>query len=65
MQGREIVLIMDFRYDEGARPRKEMICPCINSGTCGRGGQHIPSNMPLLVERWTKSELDKQQNKDI
>lgn len=62
---KELFLVIDYRYDEGARPRKEMICPCINSGTCGAGGEHIPSNMPLLVEKWTKSELNKRQNKDL
>lgn len=29
MQKREVILIMDYRYDEGVRPRKELICPCI------------------------------------
>lgn len=61
---KEIVMIMDFRYDDGVRPRKDMICPCINT-LVGRGGNHIPSNAPLIVERWTKSESNKQQNKDI
>ena len=31
---KEIILIMDFRYDEGVRPRKELISPCI----CTQGG---------------------------
>lgn len=61
---KETVLIMDFRYDDGARPRKDMICPCI-CAKVGRGGQHIPSNEPLIVERWTQSESNKQQSKDI
>lgn len=32
---REIVMVFDFRYDEGARPRKDMICPCITTRTTG------------------------------
>ena len=31
---KEVVLVMDFRYDEGVRPRKEFISPCI----CTHGG---------------------------
>lgn len=58
---KEIVLIMDFRYDEGSRPRKEMICPCITVKQSGGG----ISSVPLVVEKWTQSESDKQQNKDI
>lgn len=61
---REIVMVFDFRYDEGARPRKDMICPCITTRTTG-GGNHIPSSTPMILERWTKSESNKQQNKDI
>ena len=61
---KEVVLIMDFRYDEGTRPRREMVCPCLTT-KIGRGGQHIPSNEPLVLEKWTQSESDKQQNKDI
>ena len=60
---KEIALIMDYRYDEGVRPRKEMICPCIT--TRGGGGQLCSSGVPLIVERWTQSESDKPQNKDI
>ena len=61
---REIVLVMDYRYDEGARPRKDKIIPCLTT-KIGRGGLHIPSNEPLILERWTQSESNKQQNKDI
>lgn len=35
---KEIVLVFDFRYDEGARPRKGLICPALTTRT-GRGGQ--------------------------
>ena len=37
---KEIVLIMDFRYDEGARPRKDMVCPCITTRTVGGGNTY-------------------------
>ena len=60
---KEIVMIMDFRYDEGVRPRKELICPCIT--TRYEGGGSSLSGCPLVVERWIKSESDKLQNKDI
>ena len=59
---REVIMMFDFRYDEGTRPRKEMICPCITT----RGGQNGSlSGVPMVLERWTKSESNKQQNKDI
>ena len=57
---RKVVLVMDFRYDEGARPRKDMICPCITT----RGGGKNES-VPLILEKWTQSESNRQQNKDI
>lgn len=57
---KEIVLVFDFRYDEGTRPRKGLICPALTTRT-GRGG----SQEPLILERWTKSESNKQQNVDI
>ena len=59
---KEIVLIMDYRYDEGTRPRKELISPCIctNAG----GGEGL-SGVPMVLEKWTRSESNKQQNKDI
>lgn len=59
---KEIVLIMDFRYDEGARPRKEMISPCIC--THGGGGEGL-SGTPMVLERWKRSESNKPQNKGI
>ena len=37
---KEIVLIMDYRYDEGARPRKDMISPCITTRYIGGGAAH-------------------------
>lgn len=60
---KEVILIMDYRYDEGVRPRKELICPCI--ATKVDGGGCIPARGAMILERWTKSESDKQQNKDI
>lgn len=57
------ILIMDFRYDEGTRPRQDNCCPCITHTQAGRGGG--ASGQPLIVEKWTKSELDKLQSKDI
>ena len=61
---KEVVMMLDFRFDEGARPRKDMICPAITLLNGRGGGQSIPSNAPLVLERWTRSESDKQQNKD-
>lgn len=58
---KEVILIMDYRSDEGVRPRKEMICPCITTNT-REGGSYIPSSTPLIVERWTKSESKTTQN---
>ncbi len=34
---KEVVLIMDYRFDEGVRPRKDMISPAICLAN-GRGG---------------------------
>ena len=59
---KEIVVIMDFRYDEGVRPRKEKICPCIT--TRSGGGSLGSSGVPLIVEKWTKSKSNKQQKQD-
>ena len=56
---KEVILVMDFRYDEGARPRRQLICPCITT----KSGGGI-SGTPIVVERWKRSEYDKQQNKD-
>ena len=64
MERIETILIMDFRYDEGVRPRKEMVCPCLMTRN-GGGGGGINSSIPLLVEKWTGSESNKQQNKAI
>ena len=58
---KQIIAIMDFRYDEGVRPRKKMICPCITTKAKSGGGI---SGIPLVVERWKQSESDKQRNKD-
>lgn len=59
---REVIMMLDFRYDEGARPRKELICPCITT----RGGcNESVSGVPLVIEKWTQSESNKQQSKDI
>ena len=55
------VAIMDYRYDEGCRVRKEPICPTI-ARLSDRGGT---AGKPLVVEIWTKeekSESDKPQN---
>ena len=60
---KEITLIMDYRYDEGVRPRKDMVCPCLVTRV--GGGTGIQSSTPLIVEKWTRSESDKRQNKDI
>lgn len=57
---KEIVLTMDYRCDEGARPRKNLVSPCIT--TTSRGGG-IPTSTPLVVERWIKSESNKPQDK--
>lgn len=62
---KEVVLIMDYRFDEGVRPRKDMISPAICLTNGRGGGDSIPSNAPLILEKWTQSELNKQQNKDI
>lgn len=53
---KKIILIMDYRYDEGVRPRKDKICPCITTHSCGDGRKAL-SGQPLVVEKWTKSEL--------
>ena len=37
---KEVILIMDYRYDEGVRPRKEMICPYITTNTREGGELH-------------------------
>ena len=61
MGKKEVILIMDYRYDEGIRPRKELICPSITTkvdmGNC------IPARGAMILERW--SESNKQQNKDL
>lgn len=62
---KEIVLVMDYRYDEGVRPRKDMICPCLTTRVNRGGGISIPSSTPMIVERWKKSESNKQQSKDL
>ena len=54
---KELILVMDFRYDEGARPRKEKICPCINSGTCGRGG----NTYQVICRYWWRNGQDQNQ----
>ena len=59
---KEPILIMDFRYDEGTRPRTDHCCPCITHTQAGKGGV---SGQPLVVERWTKSESNRQQNKAL
>ena len=59
---KEVILIMDFRYDEGARPRKEMISPCICTNGGGKDGL---SGTPMILERWTQSESNKPQKRDI
>ena len=35
---KEVILVMDFRYDEGARPRPEKIMPCITTRSNVGGG---------------------------
>ena len=60
---KDIICIMDFRYDEGFGPRKQLICPCICTRCSGSGGSL--SGTPLVVEKWKQSESNKQQNKDI
>lgn len=61
MEKKEVILIMDYRYDKGIRPRKELICPSITTkvdmGNC------IPARGAMILERW--SESNKQQNKDL
>jgi len=51
---------MDYRYDEGCRPRLDDICPTITTHT-GGGDRTISSN-PLIVEKWIRYESNKQQN---
>ena len=54
----KFVMVIDYRYDEGVRPRKEMICPCLTT-KIGRGGQHLPSNEPLIIEKTDKYRIRK------
>ena len=63
MEKKEVILIMDYRYDEGTRPRNKLICPCISTKT--DMGDCIPARGAMILEKWTRSESDKQQNKDI
>lgn len=60
---KEPILIMDYRYDEGCRPRRDNCCPALNTHQRGGGGI---SAEPLIVELWTWSdtELNRQPNKD-
>lgn len=59
---KEVIALADFRADEGLRPRRELICPTLTLGLGGGGGL---TRSILVIERWTKSRSDKQQNKVI
>jgi len=50
--------VMDYRYDEGGRLRKEFICPCLNLHT----GTESPSGQCFVIEVEEREKSNEDSN---